>query len=98
LHVLVAAPGFTASEVRKVALTANGKVQGETPRNEETMMSAETCAHHIIKAIDRRKRSLILTFVEGKLTVFLGKFFPALLDRLTYNHMAKEQDSPLKGN
>jgi len=96
LHVLVAAPGFTASEVRKVALTADGTMQGETPRNEEKMMSAETCAHHIITAIDKRKRSLILTFIEGKFTVFLGKFFPALLDKLTYDHMAKEPDSPLK--
>ncbi len=96
LHVLVAAPGFTASEVRKVALAADGTPQGETPRNEEAMMSAETCAHHIVEAVRKRKRELILTFVEGKLTVFLGKFFPSLLDKLTYNHMAKEPDSPLK--
>lgn len=96
LHVLVAAPGFTATEVRKVALSADGSAQGETPRNESEMMTAETCAHLIIKAIEKRKRSLILTFVEGKVTVFLSKFFPALLDRLTFNHMAKEPDSPLK--
>jgi short-subunit dehydrogenase len=96
LHVLVAAPGFTATEVRKVALSADGTAQGETPRNESEMMTAETCAHLIIKAIDKRKRSLILTIVEGKITVFLSKFFPALLDKLTYNHMAKEPDSPLK--
>lgn len=96
LHVLVAAPGFTATEVRKVALSADGTAQGETPRIESEMMTAETCAHLIIKAIEKRKRSLILTFVEGKVTVFLSKFFPALLDRLTFNHMAKEPDSPLK--
>ena len=96
LHVLVAAPGFTASEVRKVALTADGTPQGVTPRNEGAMMSAETCAFQIAEAIIKRKRELILTFVEGKLTVFLGKFFPSLLDKLTYNHMAKEPDSPLK--
>ena len=96
LHVLVAAPGFTASEVRKVALTADGTPQGETPRNEGAMMSAETCAHAIAKAVRKRKRTLVLTFIEGKLSVFLGKFFPALLDRLTYNHMAKEPDSPVK--
>jgi len=95
LHVLVVAPGFTASEVRKVALTADGTPQGETPRNEEKMMSAETCAYHIAEAVRKRKRELILTFIEGKLTVFLGKFFPSLLDRLTYNHMAKEPDSPI---
>lgn len=96
LHVLVAAPGFTASDVRKVALTADGSPQGETPRNEASMMSAETCALHIARAVDQRKRALILTFKEGKLTVFLGKFFPSLLDRLTFNHMAKEPDSPVK--
>jgi len=98
LHVLVAAPGFTASEVRKAALTANGMPQGETPRNEGAMMSAETCAHAIAEAVKKRKRTLILTFVEGKLSVFLGKFFPSLLDRLTYNHMAKEPDSPVKSH
>jgi len=96
LHVLVAAPGFTASEVRKVALTNDGSQQGETPRDESKMMSAEECARHIVRAIEKRKRELILTFVEGKLTVFLGKFFPSLLDKLTYSHMAKETNSPFK--
>ncbi|MGV8090777.1 MAG: SDR family oxidoreductase [Mangrovibacterium sp.] len=96
LHVLVAAPGFTASEVRKTALTASGSQQGETPRNEEKMMSAEECARHIVHAVQKRKRQLILTFIEGKLSVFLSKFFPTLIDRLTFNHMAKEPDSPFK--
>lgn len=96
LHVLVAAPGFTASEVRLVALTNDGSQQGETPRDESKMMSADECAHYIIRAIQKRKRTLILTFTEGKLTVLLGKFFPALLDKLTYNHMAKEPNSPFK--
>lgn len=96
LHVLVAAPGFTTSEVRKSALTSNGLHQGETPRNENSMMSAEECAHHILNAVRKRKRQLILTFAEGKLTVFVGKFFPALLDRITYKHMARERNSPLK--
>jgi short-subunit dehydrogenase len=59
-------------------------------------MSAEECARQIVRAVEKRKRELILTFKEGKLTVFLGKFWPSLLDRLTYNHMAKEPNSPLK--
>lgn len=95
LHVLVAAPGFTASEIRKSALTANGLPQGETPRKEDKMMSAESCAKIIAEAIKRRRRSLVLTFKEGKFSVFLSKFFPLLLDRLTFAHMAKEHDSPL---
>jgi len=94
LHVLIAAPGFTASNVRKAALTADGSNQGETPRKEEKMMTAEEVAVHLAKAIIKRKRTLILTFVEGKVTVFLKKFLPGLLEKLTFNHMAKEPDSP----
>lgn len=96
LHVLVAAPGFTASEIRKSALTANGLPQGETPRKEDKMMRAEECAQLVADAIEKRERSLVLTFKEGKLSVFLGKFFPMLLDRLTFSHMSKEHDSPLR--
>ncbi|MDR1756623.1 MAG: SDR family oxidoreductase [Culturomica sp.] len=94
LHVLVAAPGFTASNIRKTALNSQGRQQGETPRDEGKMMSAERCASLIIKGINKRKREIILTFVEGKLTVFLSKWWPKWVEKLTYSHMAKEPDSP----
>lgn len=93
LHVLIACPGFTASNIRKTALSKDGSTQGESPRKEEKMMSAERVAHHIIKAITKRKRTLVLTR-QGKLTVFLNKLFPGLTDKLVYSHMAKEPDSP----
>ena len=96
VHVLVAAPGFTASNIRNAALLANGAQQGDSPRNEEKMMSAEEVARRIAKAVRNRKAELILTFKEGKLGVFLKKTFPRYLDKLVYNHMAKEPDSPLK--
>ena len=96
LHVLVAAPGFTASEVRKAALTANGSSQGETPREENKMMTAEKCAKHIAKAVVKRKKRLILTFWEGKMSVFLTNFFPSIVEKVSYKMMAKEPHSPLK--
>lgn len=96
LHVLIAAPGFTASNIRKTALDAKGHQQGESPRKEEKMMSAERCASIIIKGIRKRKREVIMTFVEGKLAVFLNKWWPSLVDKLSYSHMAKEPDSPFK--
>lgn len=96
LHVLVVAPGFTGTNIRNLSLTADGSPQGKTPRDEGRMMTADEAARHIVRAIKKRKRSLILTFMEGKLTVFLNKFFPALVDRLAYSHMAKEPDSPFK--
>ncbi|MCX6230022.1 MAG: SDR family oxidoreductase [Bacteroidetes bacterium] len=95
LHVLIACPGFTASNIRIMALAKDGSQQGETPRNEGEMMAAEEVAARIIRAISKRKRSIIMT-TDGILTVFLNKFFPAWVDKMVYNHMAKEADSPFK--
>lgn len=96
LHVLVAAPGFTASDIRKSALVADGRQQGETPRNESKMMSAEWCAFRIYTAVKRRQRKLILTFWEGKATVLIAKLWADLVDGFIYRTFAKEPDSPLK--
>ena len=95
LHVLIACPGFTTSNIRNTALDKEGKLQGESPRDEKEMMSAEEVARHIVKAIVNRKRDLILTS-QGKLTVLLNKFFPSWMDKMVFNEMAKEKDSPLK--
>jgi dehydrogenase/reductase SDR family member 7B len=94
VHVLIACPGFTASNIRNTALAANGQQQGESPRDEGNMMSAEEVAVRILKATQERKRDLVMTF-QGKLTVFLNKWLPGFTDKLVYNHMAKEKDSPL---
>jgi short-subunit dehydrogenase len=95
LHVLIAAPGFTASNIRNVALSKDGSQQGETPLDESKLMPAETVANKIADAIERRKRTLILT-TQGKMTVLLNKFLPSFVDKMVYNHMAKEPDSPFK--
>ena len=95
LHVMIFAPGFTSSNIRNVALVADGTRQGETPRDEEKMMSAEAVAKRLAKGIKKRKSQIILTPI-GKLTVFLNKFFPRLVDRLEYDYMKREPNSPLK--
>ena len=95
LHVLVACPGFTASEIRISSLSADGSAQGESPREENKMMSAQTVANEIAEAVKYRKRDLVLTF-NGRLTVWLNKFFPAFMDKQVYKHMAKEPGSPFK--
>ncbi len=95
LHVLIACPGFTTSNIRNTALAADGSQQGESPRNEDKMMSADEVALQIFKAIQKRKDRLTLTS-QGKLTVVLNKFFPKFMDKMVYNHMAKEPDSPFK--
>lgn len=95
IHVLTACPGFTSSNIRNAALVADGSKQGDTPRDEEKMMTADEVAYHIYEAEQKRKRTIVLTN-QGKLTVFLNKFLPKRLDKMVYDHMAKEEDSPLK--
>ncbi len=95
VHVMVAYPGFTASNVRFAALTADGSSQEESPRDEGRMMSAEEVARRIARGVAGRKRSITMDF-NGRATALLKKLCPALLDRMFYNHMAKEPDSPFK--
>jgi len=95
LHVMIACPGFTASNVRFSALTADGSQQGATPRNEGKMMSAAEVAAIVALGVARRRR-LCLMEAEGRATHFLKKFAPGLVDRLFYWVMSKEPDSPFK--
>jgi short-subunit dehydrogenase len=92
-HVLTACPGFTSTNIRIQALTKNGKVQGSSPRDEASMMSPEECARYIYEATVKRRRTLVLT-TEGKLAVFVNRWLPRLADRVVFNIMSKEPNSP----
>jgi len=88
-HVMWVCPGFTTSNIRNAALDKNAKAQGESPMDEGAMMSSEQCATHIIHAIEKRSRSLVLTFT-GKRTVFMNKYFPAWADKLVHHFFFKD--------
>lgn len=93
LHVLTAHPGFTASSIRKTALTGKGSIQEKSPREEGKMMSPEEVAQKILKAMRKNKKVVVLT-TQGKLTFWMNKLFNSLMDRIVHNHMAREPDSP----
>ena len=93
IHVLVACPGFTASKIRESSLNASGSSQKESPREEKKMMTAQQVAEKVYTSIVLRKRDLILT-KQGKLAIFINKFFPKWADKLTFDHMSKEPGSP----
>ena len=95
LHVMIYAPGFTSSNIRKTALMADGSQQGETPREEGKMMTSERVAHIMLNHIRRRSRRATLTFTS-KLLLVLTRLFPIITDHLEYWYMAREPDSPFK--
>jgi len=91
LHVLVAVPGFTASNIRYTALVKDGTQQGDTSMDEGKMMKPERVAQLLVEAINKRKRTLVITN-QAKLMVLLDKIMPAWLDKLLYRHFTKEKD------
>jgi len=95
VNVMWVSPGFVSTNIRNTALNASGNAQSETPLNENKLMSAEECASIILKGIEKRKRTIIMS-TQGKLTVWINKFFPSFVDKQVYTHFANEPDSPLK--
>lgn len=84
VNVMWVSPGFTSSNIRNVALDENAKPQKENPMDEDKLMSAEECAGHILKAIEKRKRTMVLTLL-GKTSLLVNKFFPGMADKMVRN-------------
>ncbi|MDI3526918.1 MAG: hypothetical protein PWR03_1101 [Tenuifilum sp.] len=95
LHVMIAAPSFTATNVRYSALTADGTPQGKSPRDEKKMLTPEEVAQKIVKGIVNKRRNLIMG-IDGKISVLAQRILPKVIDHLLYRYMAKEPDSPFK--
>lgn len=89
VNVIWVCPGFTASNIRNAALDQDAKPTGETKMDEGKMMTAEECATHILDAIVKRKRTLVLTGT-GKQAVYMNRFFPALADKLVRKFYYKD--------
>jgi len=95
LHVLILCAGFTKSDIRKKALTADGTPQGFTPREEEKMMLPDEVARAIVRAVRYRRNYVILTIL-GKMTALVKRIAPRFIEYAAYKKMANEPDSPLK--
>jgi short-subunit dehydrogenase len=95
LHVMIIAPGFTSSEIRKHALNANGDEQHESPLDETKLMSPEYVAKWVLKGIRKKKRNKLLTW-DGRLTALFQRIIPTFVDWAYYHQMAKEPKSPIK--
>lgn len=95
VHVMVACPGFTTSNIRVAALAKDGEAHGETSMEEGKMMSAEEVAIRISDGIAKRKRTLVMTR-QGKLAVWMNKLFPAFTDKKVYELFAKEKNPLIK--
>jgi len=81
VNVMWICPGFTTTGIQSTT--------GESPIDEETPMTPEECSAVTLKAIEKHKRNVIMTFI-GKRTVFSSRFFPAFADKLIYKYFFKD--------
>jgi short-subunit dehydrogenase len=77
IDVLVICPGLTQTNFSKNMLEQKARLQLDHMRG----MSAPQVACEILKAVERGKHDVCLT-AQGKLIVYVNRFFPRLADRI----------------
>jgi short-subunit dehydrogenase len=81
VDVSIISPDFVDTEIRQHSFARDGTPLGRNPLSHRRMMSAEECARQIIKAMEKRKREVLMG--RGR-WLMLGKWLlPQLVDRLT---------------
>jgi len=88
VSVTVIAPYFVRSEIRKRSPGPDGLTVEASPIREAEIMSAEECARLVVRAMERRKRVLVMT-LKGKLGRWAGLAFPGLVDHLAAQAVRK---------
>lgn len=95
LHVGSIFPGYTRSNIRNTALNAAGQAQAESPFDEKKLLSPEVVAQQILWMVTNRVNNHVVSF-SGKFFWWLRKLLPRIADRIVYNVVSKEKDSPFK--
>ncbi|MEX0635512.1 MAG: SDR family oxidoreductase [Ferruginibacter sp.] len=95
VSILIVRPGFVATNIRNTMMSADGTQQGISHKDEGKSMQPEEVASHLLIAVKKRKRTMILS-MTAILSFWLNKFVPAYVDKQVFRHVANEKDSPLK--
>ncbi len=88
VSVTIAAPDFVVTEIHRRAIGTEGRPLGKSPMEESKIMTAEACARHIVRAMEKRKR-LWIGSLRGRIGRFVRLFAPALTDRIARRAIAR---------
>ncbi len=81
ISVTIAYPGKINTEISKSALTADGKAHGVMDHNQETGMSVAVCVKKLLKAVTKKKKSILIGNKEIW-AVYIKRFSPGLFWRI----------------
>ena len=79
--VTVVAPYFVQSEIRRRALAGDGRPLASSPVRETEVMTAAECARSIVRAMEQRRRMLVMT-LKGRVGQWVKLAAPGLVDRM----------------
>jgi short-subunit dehydrogenase len=85
VDVLVVSPGPVATSIHTRRLRGDGELAQENlNRTENRGMPVAECARQIVRAIERRRRELVMT-AAGKAGQWIRLIAPAMTDRFVAN-------------
>jgi short-subunit dehydrogenase len=79
VDVTVVAPDFVVSQIHRRAIGADGLPIGKSPLDERRVMTAETCARLIRRAMQKRQR-LLITSTRGRSARLMKLVIPGVVD------------------
>jgi len=79
--VTMVCPGFVSTGIRENATGPDGRPIQVSPVKEGEVMGVEECARMTLKAIEGRRRELVMT-ARGRIGLFLKLVAPGLVDRI----------------
>lgn len=81
ISVTIVYPDFVTTETRTRAFGPDGQPIGQSPVQEDKVMSAEECARITLQAVAKRKREEIMG-LRGKIGQYIRLVAPGLIDRI----------------
>ena len=88
--VTIIAPDYVQSKIHERSFDAYGEPVGESPANQRTFLTAETCAAMIVKAMEKRQR-LLMTSWRGQLGRLVRAIAPRVVDGIAKKAVQDEE-------
>jgi short-subunit dehydrogenase len=90
ITVTVVYPGVVATETRRHGLNGRGEPAGISALDEANAMPVDECARQIVRAIEGRRRELVMT-AKGRLGLWLKLIAPGWVDNLARKALRKDE-------
>jgi short-subunit dehydrogenase len=83
IHVTMVCPGYIRTEISLSALRGDGRKHAKMDSELAQGMRVEECARRILQGVAKRKNEIVVAAPREKALVYIKRFFPDLLARMT---------------